>query len=225
LEFLPKEQKTSKTINWFQKNKETMNSLMQDKRVAWERVYKKQKAMEPGLPSRSLQELLSVAHKATERVTSDGLRLHNEFWTSIAGDIFLKNAWGPLTQKTRMLFGQGKEAFKEGVLSTAGMLKKRDGSQTQSLQEVNDRFFEHFKEIFNQESNVPSDSWDKILPAQREQVPNMELPFSIDECRTALKQCPDNKTPGISDIPIEGHKYGLSEYSLPVQCELFNTML
>jgi len=53
----------------------------------------------------------------------------------------------------------------------------------------------------------------------------MEIPFSIEECKLALKQCHDNKAPGISDIPIEGPKYGVSEYSLRMQCDMFNSML
>ena len=100
-----------------------------------------------------------------------------------------------------------------------------DGTHTQSLEEVNDRFFEHFKDILNQESNVPPATWDNILPKQKARVTLLGLPFSLEECSIALSQCPDSRTPGISNIPIEGLKYGLSKESLYRQCELFNDML
>ena len=115
IEILPKLKKLPKTITWYQKNKNIMDSLIKLKRSTWSKYYKKRAAVESGMNARGLQGLLTNAKQTSERVKTEGLRLRNEFLT-IAEDmdhLFLKNAWGPLTQLTKAVFGQGEEAYSE----------------------------------------------------------------------------------------------------------------
>ena len=96
---------------------------------------------------------------------------------------------------------------------------------TKSLEEVNDRLFEHFEKLLNQGSNVPSATWSQILPQQRVLSETLGVPFSVYECRLALDQLPNGKAPGISDMSSESMRYSLSDKLLEEQCTIFNNML
>ena len=227
-EVVPHITKTRKTRDWYQDNKGEMELLINNKQRSWAVYIRKKRAAAKGKTVFVLPGLFADVQRTRKAVITEGFRLRNAFWTKIARDmdsLFLKNAWGPLTQKIKAVYGPEKLSYKSGKCSQLGMIRKSDGTETQSPQEVNDRFFEHFKNLLNQGSNVPTSTWNKILPQSKPPVLELALPFTIEECRIALKQCPNNKAPGLSGIPIESLKCGSSDTSLQYCCNRFNSML
>mgnify|MGYP000154880315 CR=1 FL=1 len=205
-----------------------MDKLINNKQRVWTAYTRGKNAAAKGLTKININDLYADVQRSRKAVITEGYRLRNAFWSNIAKDmdaLFLKNAWGPLTQIIKTMYGPEKLSYKSGQCSQIGMMRNSDGTETKSLQEVNVRFLEHFKVLLNQGSNVPTDTWNDILPQARPAALELGVPFTIEECREALKQCPPNKAPGLSGIPIESLQFGQSDNLLQQYCNLFNRML
>ena len=90
--------------------------------------------------------------------------------------------------------------------------------------EVNARWLQHCKLLFNQESIV-SENIEKYLADPRVVNEDLARPFEMEELLVAVKAMKYRKAPGNNGLPIEVYAFVESEWLLIVLLEVFNEAL
>ena len=141
--------------------------------------------------------------------------------------------WAQKARSDWVLFGDRNTRFFQTVVKQRQVknrimqLKRRDGSFTDDLGEIEDILAQHFKIVF--EDNVPF-SYDQILTEvgtlslpqlSAHQLSSLDRPVTIEEIEDTVFQLGSHKAPGPDGIPA----FFYHEYWSIVKFDIFNTVL
>jgi exonuclease III len=215
-EFIPFVSSSSKVNEcWFNPHDVIMNGLIVKRKMARD-LYLNCKTVE----ARKKHKEINQEIVRRERV------MENDFWLSKADDMqmcFDKNDAKGLHAATKILYGP-TVGTAEGGLESAG-IKLLDGVTLVSTPaEVNARWLQHCKLLFNQDSVVSVDI-EKYLSDPRIVNETLARPFEMRELLVAVKAMKYNKAPGNNGLNIEVYALVESEWLLTVLLEVFNEAL
>ena len=152
--------------------------------------------------------------------------MENDFWLKKADAMqmsFDKN-------DARSLYAAAKATFgitlgtKEDGLESARIFLLDGVTLVSTPTEVNARWLQHCKLLFNQESIV-SENIEKYLADPRVVNKDLARPFEMEELLVAVKAMKYRKAPGNNGLPIEVYAFVESEWLLIVLLEVFNEAL
>lgn len=175
--------------DWYQDNATEINSLLAEKRFAYERLL-------GSLPeqSNSAKTAFLVVKKETQRRIR---QLKNKWWLHLSEEIQL--AYN--TKNLKSFYSLIRQAYGPRS-SLITPMKTKDGSAIlTTAHEVRDRWMEHFRELFFNPSTVNFAAVDSI-PQRELQVILDEEP-TFHEVVTCIKQINTGKAPGWDGIPVE----------------------
>ncbi len=128
----------------------------------------------------------------------------------------IKEAHGPQMANTT----KGRQS-----LTGQHMKIKQGTEQTITTVELEARWVEHFRELFNQ-PGILGDEVDLCLPAQQAlNVPIRTGPFDMAELTLAIKDMNNDKAAGMDGYGIEMEKYVAGEQYLELELAMYNAIL
>ena len=173
--------------DWFDENDEAIRVLLEEKRKAyieWQNDDTKKDQFK-ALQSRVQRELRNMEDKWWDQ-KAEVVQQHADSNNSKAFFSSLKTIYGPSKpSSTPLLAADGTTLLKD------------KGS-------ILDRWKEHFSNLLNRPSTVDDATLDSI--PQRPTLDALDLPPTMDEIKTAIKQTSSGKAAGMDGIPSELYK-------------------
>ena len=215
-EFIPVVSSSGKANEgWFNPHDVIMKGLIEQRKIARD-LYINDKTDEARLKHK----------KINQEIVRRERNMENEFWLSKADAMqmcFDKNDARGLHAATKELYGP-KVGTKDEGLEAVGV-KLLDGvTLVSTAEEVNARWLQHCKLLFNQDSEVSVDI-EKYLSDYKVVDESLARPFELKELLVAVKAMRYRKAPGDNKMPIEVYAFVESEWLLVVLLEVFNEAL
>lgn len=172
-------------------------------------------------------EVVKKCHKRiNKQIVKRESVMRNAYWLSVANKIQVsgeKNDSRSMHAASKEVFGQ-KVCSKENNLKKIGLMKVDGVTLAVTDQEINDRWLEHCKLLFNQNS-VVSDSIDSYMGVQKEVDVSLAREFTMKELLVAINSMNFNKAPGNDSLPVEVFCFIESADMLDVILSCFNDAL
>ena len=180
--------------DWFEENSEEINSLIEEKRKAHLRLLN---ATADGRPTAASQ------HSAIKANVQKRIRqIKNKWWSDLSKDIQLAH-----NQKdTKRFYSLLRQAYGPKSSSLTPLLSKDGETLHKSPDEILDRWYEHFRDLFHNPSVVDTAAID-TLPQQPLHSELDDEP-TLEEVVKCIMSVNTNKAPGLDGVPVELLRHG-----------------
>ena len=186
--------KSTKHRDWFDENADEVNSLIDAKRKAHLKLLNSS----PADRQSSADQYSSAKRIAQRRIR----QIKNKWWSDLSDDI--QTAYN--RRDLKEFYGLLRQAYGPKSSSVSPLLTKDGNTMLKSPDEIGDRWYEHFRDLFHNPSVVDSEAVDSI--PQQTVCYELDAEPSLEETMLAIKQINSKKAPGLDGIPIELLKHG-----------------
>ena len=186
--------KSTKHRDWFDENADEVNSLIDAKRKAHLKLLNSS----PANRQSSADQYSSAKRIAQRRIR----QIKNKWWSDLSDEI--QTAYN--RRDLKEFYGLLRQAYGPKSSSVSPLLTKDGNTMLKSPDEIGDRWYEHFRDLFHNPSIVDSEAVDSI--PQQTVCYELDAEPSLEETMLAIKQINSKKAPGLDGIPIELLKHG-----------------
>ena len=123
-------------------------------------------------------------------------RVRAEYWDDITNNIMYSFNHSAIAH-AYSLINQVHYKFQSetvgGKIEQRGMIRRKNKTVTEHIQDAMDRWHEHFEALLNQPGQCDLQQTSRLMGKERPQDVSLGLPFTMEEIEYAINGLPDNK--------------------------------
>ena len=186
--------KETRYRDWFGDNFDEIKLLIEEKRKAHLDLL----SSTPDSRESASARFFSAKSTSQRRIR----QIKNNWWLNLTHEI--QEAFNK--KDTKAFYGLLRQAYGPKSSSVSPLLAKDGITLLKSPDQIKDRWYEHFRDLFHNPSTVNMDAVDSL--PQRDVCQDIDTEPTIEETLHAIKQINSRKAPGLDGIPVEILKSG-----------------